>query len=230
MNGDNLPDAVVANQLSSDVSVLLSSDGFLLKSAQRDFPVAREPTTLAIADMDQDGTPDLVVGSAQERVLTVLLNSGGSFPAELQRSFPLPSATAALAVADVDGNGATDVVLALNNGRVAVLWNGGLPALLSEPVSVQVASGLTAIGVADLDLDTRPDVVVTTADQQRLYVLRNTLTRQGMRGLENRDNYYAVGANPVALAVADFDGNQLPDVAVASQTARTVTVLLNQSN
>lgn len=211
------------------MSVLLFTEGLLLKSAQRDFPVAREPTTLAIADMDQNGTPDLVVGSAQERVLTVLLSSEGSFPAEMQRTFPLPSATAALAVADVDGNGAPDVVLALNDGHVAVLWNGGA-AELSEPFTVQVASKLTALGVADLDLDTHPDVVVTTADEQRLYVLRNTLMRQGVRGLENRDTYYAVGTNPVALVVADFDGNKLPDVAVASQTARTVTVLFNQSN
>lgn len=232
LDGDGGIDAVVANQLSSDVSVLLNSrSGRLSKSPQRDFPVPREPTAVALADVDRDGDLDLLVRSDSETRLAVLKNVAGAYPMSEQSSVALPVAATAMAVEDLDGNGAPDVILAGSDGAVRVLWNDGHGKLdAPEAQSVRVASGLTALAVGDLDRDGRADAVVSTASEQRIYILRNTLTRTGQRGLELVDGGYLVGSRPVAVAIADFDGDLMPDVAVASQDAGTVTVLLNQSS
>lgn len=232
LDGDGGLDAVVANQLSSDVSVLLNSrSGRLSKSPQRDYPVQREPTAVALADVDRDGDLDLLVRSDSETRLVVLKNVAGGYPMSEQISVALPVAATAMAVEDLDGNGAPDVILAGSDGAVRVLWNDGHGKLdAPEAQSVRVASGLTALAVGDLDRDGRADAVVSTASEQRIYILRNTLTLTGQRGLELVDGGYLVGSRPVAVAIADFDGDLMPDVAVASQDAGTVTVLLNQSS
>lgn len=230
VDGDGAVDAVVANQLSSDVSVLLSNKaGGLSKVPQHDYPVQREPAAVALADVDGDRDLDLLVRSDTEARLLLLKNQGGSYPAAEQSSTPLTAAATAMAAEDLDGNGAPDVVLADRDGAVRVLWNDGTGGFTpSEPV--EVAAGLSALAVADLDRDGRFDVVVTTTSEQRLYVLRNTLIRSGRRGLERLGAGYLVGNRPVAVSVADFDGDLRPDVAVACQDANSVTVLLNDSN
>lgn len=232
LNGDGALDAVVANQLSNDVSVLLNNgQGRLSKVAQSDYPVSREPAAVAVADLDHDGAPDLVVGSAQAVELTLLYNRGGAYPASLRRSVFLAAPLTALAATDLDGDAAPEVVVALSDGTVQILWNDGTGGLsFAAKSSIAVAQGLTALGVGDLDLDGRPDVVAVTAAEQRLYVLRNTQTRTGLKGLERLAGGYPVGSHPVAISVADFNGDALPDVAVANQGSNSVSILLNKSN
>src|SRR5579859_2174524 len=41
---------------------------------------------------------------------------------------------------------------------------------------------------------------------------------------------FAVGNNPVALAASDFNGDGLPDIAVANQNDNSISILLNQGN
>lgn len=232
LNGDGALDAAVANQLSNDVSVLLNDRmGHLSKLAQHDYPVPREPTAVVVTDLDHDGAPDLVIGSAQAAELTLLHNRGGDYPQSLRSSITLEAPLTALAAADLDGDAVPEVIVALSNGTVAVLWNDGTGRLSYRAESpVTVAQGVTALGVGDLDLDGSPDVVASSAVEQRLYVLRNTKTRTGRRGLARLTGGYAVGSQPVAISVADFDGDKRPDVAVANKGSGSVTVLLNQSN
>jgi hypothetical protein len=232
VDGDGAIDAVVANQLSSDVSVLLNNrSGHLSKSPQRDYPVPRAPTAVVLVDVDRDGDLDLLVRSDSEARLALLKNVGGGYPAGEQSTVALAAVATAMVAHDLDGDGAPDVILAGSDGAVRVLWNDGRGKLeASAAEAVQVAPGLTALAVGDLDRDGRADAIVTTASEQRLYVLRNTLTRSGQRGLERLAGGYAVGNRPIVAAIADFDGDLRPDVAVASQDAGTVTVLLNESS
>lgn len=231
-NGDGAPDAVVANQLSSDVSLLLNDGrGNLIKSTQRDYSVGREPLAVALADLDRDGDLDLVVRSAASSSLTLLYNQGGAFAASSRHDIKLAAVPTALAVADLDGDQAPEAVAALGNGTAQVLWNDGAGGLDQLPsLSIAVAQNVTALAAADLDLDGHLDVVAATAAEQRIYVLRNTQMRTGQKGLERLPGGYAVGSRPVAVAIADFDGDERPDIAVANQDDSTVTLLFNQSN
>jgi Flp pilus assembly secretin CpaC len=59
-------------------------------------------------------------------------------------------------------------------------------------------------------------------------------TPTGFTGIPTSANFpettFAVGNNPVALASADFNFDNLPDLAVANQNDNTISILLNQDN
>lgn len=230
LNGDGALDAAVVNQLSSDVSLLLNDGhGKVVKSAAGDWPVPREPVAVELLDLNRDSKPDLVVRSAVSSSLTVLLSLDGGFQARSRRDYPLSSAPAALVMVDLDGDQAPEAVVALKDGTVRVLWNDGRGTLGQGRESrVAVALDTTALGVGDLDLDGYPDVLAATGAEQRLYVLHNTGLAGGLRELQPSASYPAA-RRPTAIAVADFDGDLLPDVAVADAAQSAVSIFLNQS-
>jgi hypothetical protein len=241
VDGNGALDAVVANQLSSDVTVLLNSgSGSLARSPGHDQAVAREPVEIALADLNQDGKLDLVVRSRMVAGLGVISSvyengrdtAGGSSSAAL-RSYELTAAPTAMAVEDLDGEQGPDAVVALADGTIHILWNDGHGNLIEDAHSqLTGAVDVTALGVGDLDLDGHPDVVAVAAAEQRLLILRNTRLRSGQRGFARLAGGYPTfaGGRPVAITIADLDGDGLPDVAVADQRANMVSVLLNKSS
>ena len=62
LNLDGFPDLVSANTKNSTLSVLISKgDGTFRKTLT--FPVASEPTTIAVGDINGDSIPDLLINS-----------------------------------------------------------------------------------------------------------------------------------------------------------------------
>jgi hypothetical protein len=79
VNGDGLPDFVVANQSSNNVSVFLntttpgaSTPSFLAKS---DFTTGNIPMSVSLHDFNGDGNPDLVVTNSGSASVSILLNT-----------------------------------------------------------------------------------------------------------------------------------------------------------
>jgi len=149
-NGDGLPDAVVSNSGSSDVSVILrTAAGF---AAATNIPVTGTPTDVATGDFDGDGDTDIAVAVAGNRV-EILLNGGaGNFTSS--GTFALPGQN--IRATDMDGNGSIDLVVSdSTSGRVSVLVNDGTGNFVDGHFQV------TGFGAADLALgDTNGDGVL----------------------------------------------------------------------
>src|SRR5262249_34490836 len=74
-NGDRLPDVVVANSASNDVSVFLgNSDGSLRPVAT--IAVGTTPSFLASGDFNGDGLADLAVANTGSNNVSILLGNG----------------------------------------------------------------------------------------------------------------------------------------------------------
>src|SRR5258708_3789535 len=126
-NGDGLQDLAVANESSSDVSVLLGNgDGTF--QAPRNFAVGDSPISIAVGDFNGDGVWDLAVaGSFGVGVL--LGNGDGTFQAV--RNFVAGVNPSSVAVGDFNGDGVQD--LAVTNmgldhdhlGTVCILFGHG---------------------------------------------------------------------------------------------------------
>lgn len=187
MNGDDLPDIVVSQDLAQIFSILVNDSahpGNLL--AANNYSAGSNSFDLAVGDLNGDGLPDVVVGGVFSGV-DVLLNNP-AYPGTLQSPHIYPvTATPAggrslgVALGDVNGDGKLDVV----SGNLGPVWDlllGNGDGTLAPTVAYVTGPTpdtfyATAMAVADIDGDMLPDVLVGQVVQKsvQLFLHRPSL-------------------------------------------------------
>ncbi|HKV72564.1 MAG TPA: VCBS repeat-containing protein, partial [Gemmatimonadales bacterium] len=234
-NLDGNMDFAVTNPTAGTVTILLGP-GFATPAAgspQVMFTVGAsttsQPVYLAVADFDANGSPDLVVVNRQSSAATVFKNNlTATGTVNFTRSvFPIPPFAASVmpvqvAVGDVNGDSKLDFVTANYLGNsVAVFFGDGtgtsfsaFPAKSYPLTGAPSGSNPNSVVISDLNRDGRLDLVVGANNGSQLFTLLN--------GGSASDPFaaaptpYVIGANPVAAAVADMNGDLNPDVVVSN--------------
>ena len=83
------------------------------------------------------------------------------------------------------------------------------------------------MAVADFNGDGRPDLAVANNGSNTVSVLLNTTPAGAPFASFAAPQTFAVGLDPSSVAVGDFNGDGRPDLAVANDGDKTVSVLLN---
>src|SRR5262249_22249642 len=187
-SGDGKPDIAVANSgLTSaganSVSVFLNNSttpGALSFGARSDFNGGNNPVGIVAANFDGDPGRNLdlalangTVNGANNFTVTVLLGNGtGGFgaPTATKVGDVLPNAAeltspTGLSVGPLNGDGSPDLAVSGSNGLVVLLNTTaapGLPTFSALPARL-TNTPTTSVAVGNLDFDTTPDVVATTA-------------------------------------------------------------------
>jgi hypothetical protein len=190
------------------------------------------PNSVAIADVNGDNIPDLVVANwctdstCTASSVAVLLGRGdGTFqPAVTYGSGGLIADS--VAVAQLRGTGhPVDIVVAncgstgstCVSGNVAVLLGVGDGTFETAVPYTLGADGATSVAIADVSGDGIPDLLVATGSTAGGLV--GVLTGKGDGTFNPEVTYGSGGITPLALAVADVNGDGKPDVVVANQCA-----------
>src|SRR5262249_18993298 len=134
LNGDGIPDLVLANAGSNTVSVLLgNSDGTfqtVIKSMTESFP-----QSVVVGDFNGDGIPDLAValltGTTNLTGTVRFLLGNGDGPFRAAANYPVTKASFALAVGDFNGDGILDLVVA-NSGTPPNRQDASVDVLLGN--------------------------------------------------------------------------------------------------
>jgi len=218
LDGDGLDDLAVAG--TQGLAVLLQdalAPGTFLPAVP--IPTTREPDCVAVGDVDGDALQDLLFGV--DREVVYLLQSAavpGTFGPEA--SLPVSGKRLARIVAgDLDGDGRDDFAVAargiyplFERAGVFVLLHvpGGGLAFTEERVSTGVPrTGLVAI---DMDGDALPDLVAAGAKQLNWH--RQDPAAPGtFKNVKGGNRTLDAAEGP--LAVADYDGDALPDPMVS---------------
>jgi hypothetical protein len=230
----NLDVIGVITSPSASLSVLLGNGngtfGFPVNTS-----VVGSVIAFAIGDFNNDGKPDvaaLLNSSGVEQLAMFFGNGDGTFTAGPTYNVGLNPT--AIATGDMNGDGILDLIVGNSIGFVVdnpapssvsvLLGNGN--GTFQSPIVTTAGNGISSIAVADFNLDGKPDVVIGNAGWTDISLLLGN----GDGTLQAPTQFYVnnifdTGGLYDALAVADFDGNGSPDVAVGGQNG--VTLLLN---
>jgi len=236
-DGDGRVDYLaVANESDGTLSILGNDGNGGFTADPNRITVGNKPFSVVTGYFNGDAYPDLAVanygthptGGDLGHVSIVLANGPDSFHTA-QRACDVGMGPANLVVDDFDGDGNADLAVANFLSDTVTVCRGAGDGTFTALPELSAGSGPIDIDVADLDVDGDRDLLVANVTSKDIAILRNQST-PGTFKFAPAESYgvarFAGGAR-LALDVGDFDRNGTPDLAVANQVDRNVSVHLN---
>jgi hypothetical protein len=225
VDGNGYPDIILTNAVSATpageghrVSVMLNGGGMNF-AAPASYPTGFKVNWAATADLNGDGKPDIVTANPGSWDVSVLLNKGNGTFADavdyLTGAQPASgNAPGAVALADFNGDGRMDVAASNSaENNVAVLLNQG-KGDFPGPRNLPMEDSPDQIVSADFDGDGALDLAVASHVTSKIYLYRNngkaSFTPAGSLAVDG------FPAPALALCTGDFNGDNRPDIVVAT--------------
>lgn len=201
----------------SEIALYVGVDASLVRQS---VTAARSPSALATADLDSDGNLDLIAASATDALVSVFAGLGdGTFA--VPHEYAIRSPATSLVATDLNGDDVPDV--AASGDGVSILF-GNDGGMLRQFQSGGGFRGARALAAEDFDADSLVDLAIVHGAN-----LVTVIHNEGDERFANAASYQ-VGGTPVAIAVADIDGDGTTDIATVNRGTNDVSVLLGTSN
>ncbi|WKN40930.1 FG-GAP-like repeat-containing protein [Tunicatimonas pelagia] len=202
---------------------------------------------LCFCDFNQDGLNDIATSDLDSEEITVLQNTTPNIdtvtftPVELD----IEARTRWLRCGDLNGDGLPELVFAASNdnaegGNLAYVYQntstGGVISFdLADPIRLPIEGNLAArMVIRDIDMDGKPDITVADISADGgVSVFLNNSTGSTISFVSTPSLPFAVfGISSTELsgiAVEDFSGDGIPDIAVSEDENSGIYVITNIS-
>jgi hypothetical protein len=228
-NEDGKPDLAVqdAAPSGSPTPIVLLGDGIgrfsSRSSAACNQSTAPGRASVAVGDFNGDGKQDLAAVSNFGGLVVLLGDGAGNFTA-VPNSPAVGSDRGLVVVEDFNGDGKQDLALGGTAGGVMLLLGDGAGGFTAAPSSPFLTGFvIQSLAVGDFDGEGWPDLAVQDGSNGVTVLLGdgtgNFTTPSGA-------GWFAVGpvssTGPSSMAVADFNGDGRPDLAVPANSSNNV--------
>lgn len=232
-NNDGYLDYVVANLSNSATATVMLGNGNGTFTAQATtYSLAAYPEGAVVADFNGDGNLDIAFANSASNGVTILLGNGdGTFTLAAS---PAVSYAAAIAVGDFNGDGIPDLAVSNNaSGSVVTILFGNGDGTFTVGPSTGVPSWSVnpeAIVATDFNGDGKLDLAVTSSNTNSPASYQVTILLGNGNGTFTVGNSYTTGNDDLSMVGGDFNGDGIPDLAVANYYDDTVTILLGNGD
>jgi fibronectin type 3 domain-containing protein len=190
--------------------------------------------SVMITDVDGDGLQDIVATLEGTSGFFVFRNTGDGIEADsFIRIQTDGSLTRAIAVGDIDMDGRKDIVTSGPSDMLKVWRNTSIPGTISfttEEFNSFGGTEVRSIALGDLDGDGKPEVIATSPATNAWYVLRNISSPGSLTAASFATKLTiatGAGIGPIALAVADMDGDGKQDVVLGNGSGKSLSIYRN---
>ena len=230
-NNDRKLDIAVINYGTNEIVLLFGfGDGTFLLGSAFSTGIGSRPNTLAVGDFNKDGRLDIAVAYYGWDNVGVFLGSHsepfsgvwGTFIGKGARPY-------SVAIGDFDHDGSADIAVAnYGTDNIGVLLgkgDGNLNDMITYSTGVGSAPYFVAIG--DFNNDNHSDIVVSNSETDDIAIFLG----YGNGTFAVRKTF-STGARsrPYALAVADFNHDNLLDIVIANSGTNNVLILYGLGN
>ena len=237
-NRDGRSDLAVASYNAATSSgqhvAVLIGNGDGTFQAARNYPAGYESLWVATGDFNADGTSDLAVANTFSTTVSILLGRGdGTFPET--DTYTTGRHPESVVAADFNRDGRADLAVANAGAHYISILLGNGTGTFQAPANFPTSRGPTSVALGDFNRDGLHDLVVSTYGSADYY-FPNILTTVSVLigngdGTFQPEQRFEAGPGPNAVAVGDFNGDSVQDLAVAAygaypQRNNTVAVLL----
>ena len=227
-NGDGKPDLAVANNSTSNISVLLGNgDGTF--GVKTDYDVGQPAYGVVITDLNSDGNLDIVAETAfslTEGVSVLLGNGNGSFQTRVDYLFSGLAQPKSILASDFNNDTKPDIVVINGSGATVFLGNGD--GTLKPPVSYGSSNFATSVAVGDFDADGKIDLAVSSYGFGSNGVVSIMLGKGDGTFFPSVD--YSSAPSPFSIVKGDFNGDSKLDLATANIQVDSVSILLGNGD
>ena len=231
INSDNKFDIVVANTQSDNVGIYLNvANSIFTNPMTYTTGYGSSPRSAVAADLNDDSKLDIIVANHGTDNVGVLLNMGNlMFTSQTIYSTGLNSGPQSVLMADVNSDNKPDIIVA-NEGSnsVGVFLNIGNGSFARQAAySTVYGSRSYSVATADMNGDSKPDIVVANYGGDNIGVLLNI-----GNGAFRRQTTYSTGSNsqPSSVITVDVNGDNKIDIVVANSNGSNIGVFFNMGN
>ncbi|MEG4230356.1 FG-GAP-like repeat-containing protein, partial [Microcoleus sp. N9_B2] len=216
LNSDGLPDLVVTNYGSNNVSILpnTTAPGATTPNfaTQVTFTTGAAPFGVSIGDFNSDGKPDLAVANTNSANVSILLNTtatGAATPTfATQVTFATGSGPRLLSIGDINSDGKPDLAVANDFSNTAsILLNttstGAATPTFAPQLTLTTGRYPRSVSIGDFNNDGKPDLAVGNPGDNNAGILLNTTPKVTAVTATTADGSYGISST-IAITVT-FD-------------------------
>ncbi len=202
-------------------------------SGQQDFSAESGLYDLCVCDFNNDGKNDVITASDNSNSISIFQNGSNAGSISLTTTTKLINAKSLhITCSDLNGDGLSDIVLSEggNASRIFIFKNNGNFNFTAQN-KVLTGRKVKRVSIADLDLDGKPEIIVTDKGSNILSILKNQSTMGAISFSAPVQLAVNGAATTDALEVKDLNNDGLAEI-ITSQFNTTISyvfIFINHS-